>query len=722
MTGVAINPNQGYLFEQNSCFTSTTIHRTNQAMGTGQREREGYVTDDENSHTTVIYPVLSSEEETGYSSSSPQVEESEWATEERVSEHHEEKNVIDAKGKEQLGMSFEPHFEDKIIFCIKPQKSDTELKLSPSMYLEIPAGAIDRAVTIWAKSVQSPPPLILGDHEFLLGDILEFGVDPDDGKEFQFKIPIVFHMEIHDSQALHKTREIVVRTDDEHGQWTDLDTEMHSCSGSEKKEVKATMHHFCHIIVVSKVKQHSFVVNGNNKVTFTLEQDGEVKLDLAPNQHEQTYQINIEVEKIQNDRLERACKKAGTVTEYVVFDTVLKIKKSETAIPALLEISMPVPGEGCPSSLKNDGKLKILRDNNNDRWSDVSMDIIKTDDDKRLITFKAKPLTSSDIRYAVVVSDPCVNIEEVAGIATKMTRKSMKVARFVLLQHKHNKCSLFVECVLTNKVNERIEDAGKFKYQAPAGEFPFSREIDVAEGEKVKLKVGGEGIHQVDAGDLNLIFYSWRQYNHTTVEVGLSADAKKDSRRDYKGYVDFLQHEEMADGEEDITKLRFIISANNEVFPEGDQDVASSTNLTKHETDKINCAITLLEKKLSGTQWKQVGRELGLSDADLDAIECDSMKDYREMKHHMFKNWREKMGRNATLKVLIETLEKLELRQLAEDVKEIGNAKDPRSAREARRNDPEIKYERNKRKKTNKTNNGDPSFTRKRRRRDASPD
>ncbi|XP_071837758.1 uncharacterized protein [Apostichopus japonicus] len=67
--------------------------------------------------------------------------------------------------------------------------------------------------------------------------------------------------------------------------------------------------------------------------------------------------------------------------------------------------------------------------------------------------------------------------------------------------------------------------------------------------------------------------------------------------------------------------------------------------------------IELLSKEIT-KKWREIGRKLEFSDADLDRIKSDTTEGHKEQVYQMLKKWKEQKGKNATYKRLGEALMK----------------------------------------------------------------
>ncbi|XP_070567708.1 uncharacterized protein [Ptychodera flava] len=581
---------------------------------------------------------------------------------------------VKSEGEKELSMSFGHRSDGKLVF--KLTSNDNQIKklyhltLSPTIRLEIPSSAIDKEVQVTAKIVNSMPhPLCLGDYEFLLTDILELGVEP---QNFQFKEPVTFHMEVNDPEALDKTRDIVVRTADKSGKWTDLQTKL-SPPESKAREITAEMDHFCNLIVVSKIR--TFDVCCDHGVHLSIIDGEATRKDDDAAGTGSPVRLTVEIIKIDEQLPHRAREitKNCPGNVKIAFDTVVKIKKVAATLSGIV-VTMKVPTEKKVhdlEKLKVDGGLKILRDNDDDDWADGSDSILETNDSEKTITFKAKIYESGDSRYVVVIANADADVKEIVNTATRMARHGLALVQFLLLQNKVNQTSLIADCLEEEKRDARFEEMQKYGYGPPEGHLPFSKEVFVAEGETITLQVGGENIQSVNNPDMKIIFHSRRKYNHRELTVGLRDNAHGNSTNANRGFVDFLrlQNPHKTDG----VRLNFVISGVSERSRSyGGSEGQYVPTPTKSENYlDLDFVIKTIEPRLLAKDWKPLGRELGVSDSTLSFIEENHKNNVQEQIHQMFVLWKRSAGKTATLEVLICALDAVPLRNLADSLRTI---------------------------------------------------
>ena len=69
-----------------------------------------------------------------------------------------------------------------------------------------------------------------------------------------------------------------------------------------------------------------------------------------------------------------------------------------------------------------------------------------------------------------------------------------------------------------------------------------------------------------------------------------------------------------------------------------------------------------------GRDWKRLGEALGLESAFLDNIDTD-FKESPEKAHKVLQKWRQKNGKEATMGILINALDKIERRDVVDKLR-----------------------------------------------------
>ena len=62
-----------------------------------------------------------------------------------------------------------------------------------------------------------------------------------------------------------------------------------------------------------------------------------------------------------------------------------------------------------------------------------------------------------------------------------------------------------------------------------------------------------------------------------------------------------------------------------------------------------------------GKEWKQLGRELGISESGLDEYDTERYPTYREKAHRVIYDWRRREGENATCGLLLKMCNRLKV-------------------------------------------------------------
>ena len=96
---------------------------------------------------------------------------------------------------------------------------------------------------------------------------------------------------------------------------------------------------------------------------------------------------------------------------------------------------------------------------------------------------------------------------------------------------------------------------------------------------------------------------------------------------------------------------------------ENDEPVSSSS-----ATWDFRQCILNLKDTAAATNWKFIGRRLGISDGDIGAIDKNYSSDMKEMFYQMMVKWKSMKGERATRERLIEVLKEEKMNQIAEEL------------------------------------------------------
>ena len=106
-----------------------------------------------------------------------------------------------------------------------------------------------------------------------------------------------------------------------------------------------------------------------------------------------------------------------------------------------------------------------------------------------------------------------------------------------------------------------------------------------------------------------------------------------------------------------------LMAGDTPVLGEIDEPVSSSTTTW----DFRQCTLNLKDTE-AAKDWKFIGRRLGLSEGDIEAIDKNYSSDMKEKFYQMMVKWKSIKGKKATRERLIEVLKKEKLNQIAEEV------------------------------------------------------
>ena len=79
-------------------------------------------------------------------------------------------------------------------------------------------------------------------------------------------------------------------------------------------------------------------------------------------------------------------------------------------------------------------------------------------------------------------------------------------------------------------------------------------------------------------------------------------------------------------------------------------------------------AVNMVAKEIT-TDWKMLGRFLGLEQCAIEEIDRYGYAKYKEKAHHVLRKWQKRSGENATKEVLIEALEDVQRKDIADDLR-----------------------------------------------------
>ncbi|XP_019615968.1 PREDICTED: FAS-associated death domain protein-like [Branchiostoma belcheri] len=83
-----------------------------------------------------------------------------------------------------------------------------------------------------------------------------------------------------------------------------------------------------------------------------------------------------------------------------------------------------------------------------------------------------------------------------------------------------------------------------------------------------------------------------------------------------------------------------------------------------------------LAAEVGSWQWKRIAREIGLTDAEIDAIEEFAPTNLHEKAYQTFHHWKMKKGNCATLDVLAGHLRAINMAALADKLEDLRNQND----------------------------------------------
>ncbi|XP_070535326.1 ankyrin-1-like [Ptychodera flava] len=445
-----------------------------------------------------------------------------------------------------------------------------------------------------------------------------------------------------------RTRDTVVRSIDSDGNSVGLK------SWKEVNIIKAEIPKSSVVTLVSKPKQYSFqLTNGDDLVVSCKNGDVEIDTTGTDDKDRKRAKITAQLmnvdEKIAVRARELVEENAGNV---FALGTVLELQSdADISKPVAFELSLPSCGP-LQSNSSETKSLTLLKDGGNDRWHDVTEEVAGIQCTERCLSFTTK-LARGCTRFVVALADAGIEVEKTARKATGMARKNCKVVNFILLRHKENPKNLYVDCVVSDMCKERLEEMKKEDWRKNSS-LPSSRDIDLPEGERVYLHVGGDQFKIDKGSEEYLTFYAERRcWAELTVSFDPSGDNYGDDR--VQGYVIFTRTRNSDDDESVYCKLKFELPC-----PVKGKIPTSSPH-------PLDISFDLIEQKLLPSDIKSFGRKL-LSDTDVEKIVYEDRHNTNEQIHQILQTWKKQKGNKALLVDLLSALENIGNKQLAETI------------------------------------------------------
>ena len=116
-----------------------------------------------------------------------------------------------------------------------------------------------------------------------------------------------------------------------------------------------------------------------------------------------------------------------------------------------------------------------------------------------------------------------------------------------------------------------------------------------------------------------------------------------------------------------LTSHRQSTTHNSSSYTAIDETEASVSSTTVPCWDFRNCVLWLKSTD-AASEWRFIGRRLGVADSDIDAIKSNYNGNIKEMFYQMMLKWKATKGEKATREELIRALTKEGLKQIVEQL------------------------------------------------------
>ncbi|XP_070533940.1 uncharacterized protein [Ptychodera flava] len=529
---------------------------------------------------------------------------------------------------------------------IHPDERKQVIDVSDEMKCEIAPNSVIKPCKISTEILQhTPESLRPSDGESAETESYKIGIETGCFE----RPPVVSMRSGQGSRRSHdRTRDTVVRSTDSNGNSVGLK------SWKEGNIIKAEIPKSSVVTLVSKPKQYSFqLTNGDDLVVSC--KNGDVEIDTAGMDDEDRKRAKITAQLMNVD--ENISVRARELVEenggdVFALGTVLELQSdADISKPVAFELSLPSCGP-LQSNLCETESLLLLKDGGDDRWHDVTDEVSDIQCKEKCLTFTTK-LARGCTRFVVALADAGIDVEKTTRKATGMARKNCKMVNFLLLQNKENPKNLYVDCVVSDMRKDRLEEMKNEEYRRNSS-LPFSCDIDLPEGERVYLHVGGDQF-KVDKGSREYLTFYAKRRCFVLLTVSFDPSGDNDGDDHVQGYVKFTKTKNTDDDESVYCTLNFELPC-----PVKGKVPTSSPH-------PLDVAIDLIEEKLLSSDIKRFGRKL-LSITDVDRIVYEDRDNTNEQIHQILQTWKKQKGNKALLIDLLSALENIGNKQLAETI------------------------------------------------------
>ncbi|XP_040266380.1 p53-induced death domain-containing protein 1 isoform X2 [Bufo bufo] len=563
--------------------------------------------------------------------------------------------------------------EDKS-FCVTPD--GCWVFLPHGFHLRFPPRAVSCTIRIYYQILLPDQQHVrLGHHDVLLSSTLELqphGIQFH--QDVEINIPFAFLKPV-------PKREVVIRTfTDGSGTWTDLSTTIKERSLHEMLASCKTAH-FSWFLVVSRLAEDRCEVPKEGELLFSSV-DQNIRVEFPPGATAETRTVCMQVLPVSKKMLERITGDSESSTS-----PLLCLSQSSAAnFLNPVKIQLPLPA----GDTLDHSRLYLLHgDPRAQTWTDITNQVVLQ------ITHIYAHFQVDHFSWYWLWYTTKSYVGELAKNVYKRLR--MYQVNFVALQRKRDPEQVLLQCVPKHKVEstvKRLQD----RYKGPEP----SDLVELVEGEQFfatfeqGLKLYSERPDCVN-GRICFIFYS-RMKNMKEVYVTSSADRIE---KDVKGQVSFYRGSVPEGLPEEVTKHRkgsrsdwmatLPIKLPRTKCPNGEPDKPRSNhslpplNIGNPEMGYLTETNLLSIASQIGSDWMNIGINLGLPYQELERIRFKNSKDLNQLILDMIFLWAQKNSEQPDcVQKLVQAMRTSKRNDIADEIEDVialGREKYTRSIR-----------------------------------------
>ncbi|XP_043915704.1 p53-induced death domain-containing protein 1 [Protopterus annectens] len=526
--------------------------------------------------------------------------------------------------------------------------------------LHFPREAVGITTDIHCRLLGADPKWVkLTHHDIVLSDVLE--LQPH-GTEFQQEVYIWIP---YVSSRATRSRELVVRTYNGHS-WSDLDT---TALAKHKRRcmVCCRVFHFSWFLVVSRIVEDQCTVPQEGTLLFSSVIP-DIKVTFPPGATDETRSVKMQVLPISAQEL---CE----ITEdqdSIVSPLVCLSQNTNTDFLKPVKIQLPLP-PGVTGLNVDRSRLHLLHgDQQAQTWTDITSQVV-LELTHLFVLFEVNHFSWYWLWYTTKTY--------VGGIAKKVyERLRMYQVNFIALQRKKDPEQVLLQCTPKHKVESVLKKLHDRYHGPEPSDF-----IGMFEGEQF-FAAFEKGI-EIDsdrpdcvAGRLVFVFYSHLKNVkevYVTSAVNRQEQAVKGQVSFYRGAIpegvpeDAVKRRKGPDSQWMATLLlklpKLKSRSHNPQSPS-----YPPLNLGNAETGYLTEANLLSIARRIGTEWREIGMNLGLSYEHLERIGYNNREDLDRQILEMLFSWaRKNMDAPDSVKRLIEAMQDSGRQDIADEIESI---------------------------------------------------